>query len=303
MPAVMEGAHFRLMTYNIGGARKDFEAVLDDVIRVIQENSPDILVLQEAVEWLDAEQCWHGTASTLAKTLGYIEGVHFGPTLTMQEHFYPGKAIFVHAISRGWQEWRYGNAILSRWGFVRQGYSSEAGEPRNISLFHPLQYDGNRDTEPRYALLARIQADTASPFIIGTHLSTLVGEQGEPEQEIAGKSEKAQEMRFHQVRRLLDLIRAHMLETGELVFLMGDLNATVNETCIADVLVGEAGFVRLIPENDHTPTHQFKVKGPVDHIFVYPASRLVDYHCKIVDTPLARHASDHLPVVAEVSVT
>ena len=72
--------------------------------------------------------------------------------------------------------------------------------------------------------------------------------------------------------------------------------------CIADVLETEAGFVRLIPENDNIPTHRFKVKEPIDHIFVYPAARLVDYQCRIVDTPLAQQASDHLPVVAEVSV-
>jgi len=302
MPAIMEGARFKLMTYNIGGGRRDFGSVLDKVVQVIRDSTPDILVLQEAAEWLDAERCWQSDASRIAHELGYLQGLHFGPTLSMQEHFHSDKPIFAYARSQGWVEWRQGNAILSRWDFVSSEDRSDAGGLYNIPLFHPLQYEGSRDTEPRYALLARIRTRALSPLIIGTHLSTLVGERGGPEWEIVGKSTEAQEMRFKQARRLLDLIQEHVLEPGELVFLMGDFNATVHEACIANVLVAEAGFVRLIPQND-LPTHLFKVQEPIDHIFVFPASRLLDYQCRVIDTLLARQASDHLPVVADVSVT
>jgi endonuclease/exonuclease/phosphatase family metal-dependent hydrolase len=302
MSAITGGARLKVMTYNIGGGRKDAGSILGGVIEVIREESPDILALQEAVEWLDSEQRWHSLASTIADALGYIKGLRFGPTLSMQEHFHPDKAPFVHAVSHGWLEWRQGNAILSRWDFVPLEDRSDAGKLYNIPLSRPLQYEGNRDTEPRYALLARVKTSAGSPFIIGTHLSTLIGERGGPEREIMGKSEQAQEMRLEQTRHLLDFLKEHVLKTGELVFLMGDFNATVNEACIADVLETEAGFVRLIPDNDNIPTHRFKVKEPIDHIFVYPAARLVDDQCRIVDTPLARQASDHLPVVADVSV-
>lgn len=302
MSALGEGARLKLMTYNIGGPRRDSESALDNVIKVIQENSPDILVLQEAVEWLDAEQCWYGTASDIASALGYMKGRCFGATLSMQEHFHAGKTIFVHAISRGWQEWRQGNAILSRWDWVQLEDIAKASELCNIPLFRPLQYEGNRDTEPRYALLARVRTPTNSPFVIGTHLSTLVGERGGPGREIVGKSEQAREMRLKQIRCLLDAVKEYVPKPGALVFLMGDFNATIKEACIADVLVAEAGFVRLIPENDHTPSHRFKVQEPIDHIFVYPASRLVVHECKIIDTPDADRASDHRPVVADVSV-
>ena len=301
MSALMEGTRLKLMTYNIGGGRKDFGSVLDDVVKVIQENSPDILVLQEAAEWLDSEQCWHSDASTIARELGYIKGLCFGPTLSMREHFHASKANFVHALFNDWLDWRQGNAILSRWGFVRLGDPSKTGEPRDIPLFRPLQYEGNRDTDPRHALLARVKTPAISFFIVGTHLSTLVGERGGVEQEIPGKAERAQEMRFKQTCYLLDLVKEHVLEPRELVFLMGDFNATANAACIANVLEARAGFVRLTPENDHIPTHP-EAAEPIDHIFVYPAARLVDYQCRIVDTPLAQQASDHLPVVAEVSV-
>ncbi len=302
MSAMMEGARLRLMTYNIGGARRDSGSALDNAIRIVQENSPDILALQEAAEWLDAEQQWYSTAATIARALGDMRGVHFGPTLSMQEHFHVGKAIFVHGLFNDWLEWRQGNAILSRSGFVRLSDASKAGEPRNIPLFRPLQYAGNRDTDPRYALFTRIQTQTVSPFVIDTHLTTLRGERGGPEREIAGKSVEAREMRTRQVRNLIDLIQDHVLNRNELVLLMGDFNATANEACIAEVLETEAKFVRLVPSNTDAPTHLFKIAEPIDHIFVYPASRLIDYQCRIVDTPLARQASDHLPVVADVTV-
>ena len=41
---------------------------------------------------------------------------------------------------------------------------------------------------------------------------------------------------------------------------------------------------------------------PIDHILVHPVDRLTEYRCWIVDTPLAREASDHLPVVADVTI-
>ena len=302
MPAIMEGARFKLMTYNIGGGRRDFGSDPDNVIRVIRDYSPDILALQEAAEWLDAERCWQSDASRIAHELQYIKGLHFGPTLSMQEHSHTDKPIFAYARSQGWSEWRQGNAILSRWDLVQLEDIAKASELYNIPLFRHSRYEGSRDTEPRYALLARVRTPANSPFVIGMHLSTLVGERGGPGQEIAGKSEQAREMRLKQIRCLLAAVKEYVPKLGTLTFLMGDFNATIKEACIADVLVAEAGFVRLIPENDHTPTHQFKVQEPIDHIFVYPASRLVVHECKIIDTPDADRASDHRPVVADVSV-
>ena len=292
----------RLMTYNIGGGRKDSGTAFDSVIEVIRKEAPDVLVVQEATEWLDAEQRLHSTALSIAQALGYMQESYMGPTLSMQEHFQTNKAIFVNAVFNDWLDWHQGNAILSRWGFARLGDPLQAGRPRNIPLFRPVQYEGSRDTEPRSALLARLNHEPIYPFIIGMHLSTLRGERGGPEREIAGKSAEAREMRTRQVRNLIDLIRDHLLNQNELVLLMGDFNAAASEPCIADVLEVEAKFVRLVPSNTDVPTHLFKIVEPIDHIFVYPVSRLIDYRCRIVDTPPAFQASDHLPVVADIDV-
>ena len=55
------------------------------------------------------------------------------------------------------------------------------------------------------------------------------------------------------------------------------------------------------PTNDQEATHSEVIES-IDHILVYPSERLMEYHCWIVDTPLAREASDHLPVVADVVI-
>jgi endonuclease/exonuclease/phosphatase family metal-dependent hydrolase len=301
--------HLKLMTYNIGGGRDDdnlaqqseFDQSLANITQVIQKESPDILVLQEVIEWIDENRVQHNTAVEIARALGYIEGLYYGSTLSLQQNFHSNKTIFVRSIFNDWWDFRQGNAILSRSNFVRLGNPSVAGQPRNLPVFRPIQYEGSRDTDPRYALLSRIVKDGVSPFIIGTHLSTLRGERGDGFD--PGKASLAAEMRSAQVRRLLALIREQLLQRNELVFLLGDFNAAVSESCIENILVGEGGFTRLVPRNDTTPTHLFKVDKPIDHIFVYPASRLVEQpQCRIVDTDLAFEASDHLPVVADVTV-
>jgi endonuclease/exonuclease/phosphatase family metal-dependent hydrolase len=125
-------------------------------------------------------------------------------------------------------------------------------------------------------------------------------QEGEP-LPLPGRAEEAQILRLKQAKRLLDLLRVHVLERGEVAFLLGDFNAAANEPCIASVLEAEGGFVRLIPAGGPDATHP-QVLGPIDHTFVYPRNRLLEYHCWIVDSATARQASDHLPVVADVTV-
>ncbi len=297
--AKRQESQFRLMTYNIGGARRDFGSALPDVIKVINEESPDILVVQESTEFQDADGVWHSVLGQIAQAGEFENHVHFGPTLSMQEHIHVRKTLFVHGIFNDWQDWQQGNAILSRWEFVRLGDPSKPGLPRNVPLYLTPLYQGNRDTDPRYALLARVDKAPIFPFVVGVHLTTLVAERGPHPS--PGRAEEAETLRFKQARRLLDLLKEHVLERGEVVFLLGDLNAAASEPCIALVLENEGGFVRLIPSNGEIATHP-KVAEPIDHILMYPPSGLVEYQCWIVDSPTARRASDHLPVVADVKV-
>ncbi|MCP4542320.1 MAG: hypothetical protein GY832_34800 [Chloroflexi bacterium] len=298
-----QNSQFRLMTYNIRGKMGDLDSALDGVVQVIQDVAPDVLVIQEAAEFQDADSVWHSDLDQIAQALDIGKHVHFGPTVSMREHLNVQQPLFVQGIFNDWQDWRKGNAILSRWEFVRLGDPSKAGVPKSVPLYQTPLYRGNRDTEARHALLARINRAPIYPFVVGVHLTTLVAErkkQGNPAS-LPDKTEKAQILRFKQARRLLHLLREHVLEREEMVFLLGDFNTVASEPCISSVLQREGGFVHLMPTRGPGITH-LQVSEPIDHIFVYPRDRLVEYQCWIVDNPVARQASDHLPVVTDVTI-
>ena len=288
----------KLMTYNIGGGRRHNTDNREHVAQVIHAADPDVLALQEVsyIQTADSEPESH--LDNIRDGLGPSYTSFYAPTLSLKEDLHTGKQAMVEAVFHDYEDWQQGNALIARWPFHRLGKRSLPGQPRIIPLFRPANYMGSRDTDPRNAVIGRIGRKPQYPLVIGLHLTTLVGERGG--HILPGRPEEAVTMREEQVMRLLDLLRVHALERGEVVFLMGDFNAGVDERCIAQKLIAEAGFVHLTPINDMS-THG-DLDAAIDHIFVYPAGRLLDYSCRIIDSGLAREASDHLPVVAEVLV-
>jgi endonuclease/exonuclease/phosphatase family metal-dependent hydrolase len=210
--------------------------------------------------------------------------------------------LFVDSVFSGWSELTKGNAVLSRWDFAGLGDSAKSGAPRNIPIYQTPLYRGARDTEPRYALISRISRAPFYPFVVGVHLTTLRAERAHVQDAATFSKEaveEAQIIRLKQAKRLLDLLKRHVLEQREFVFLLGDFNAVAREPCIRFVLESEGGFVRLRPSGERTSTHS-TAPGIIDHILVYPQDRVLDYECRIVDSEIARESSDHLPVVADV---
>ncbi len=293
-----EGVHFRLMTYNIGGGRKDSGSDVSRVLAVMKEMQPDILGVQEAVKRLDFDNNSYEESEIIAEALGYNKNVCFGPTLSFKDNFHVGKPLFVQGVFDEWVDWWQGNGLFSRWPFVKLKDASQTGRPQNISLFRPLQYLGNRDTDPRFVILARLGSKPLYPYVLVTHFTTLMGERGREMQEIPGKAEEAQQRRWQQSQRLLDLIQKHLLDEGELIFLLGDFNAVESEPCISNVLINKGGFFLLSPEKKE-PTH-IKVESPIDHILIHPGNRRVEYKCWVVNDKF--NASDHNPVVADITV-
>lgn len=292
--------HFRLMTYNIGRGRKDLGSKLNAITQVIEEAQPDILALQEATEYEDADGTRFSDLDAIAAKAGWH--VYFGPTLSMKENMHVRKVLFLQALFNDWSDWRQGNAILSRWEFVRLGNPLKPGIPKNVPLYRPPVYEGNRDTDPRYALVARVNLPPIYPFVVGVHLTTLVGEREGKYCPIPGKYEEAQGIRLKQAMQIITLLKEHILDRQEVVFLLGDFNAMAGEPCIAVLEEAVGGFVRLRPEQKNLIATHPKVSGPIDHIFVYAGGRALNYECRIVDSPLAQEASDHLPVVADVEI-
>jgi endonuclease/exonuclease/phosphatase family metal-dependent hydrolase len=287
----------RLMTYNIGGGRKDLGTETAGVLEIIQRLSPDFLAIQECSAWTDADGVQHNLASKIAEAGGYGSNYFLAPTLSMQENMQVKKIAMLQALYQDWIDWGQGNAVFNRTGFSRLSDPTISGIPRNIPLYKPPIYQGTRDTDPRYALITRFQHGTISPFAVCVHLTTLVGERGGIHREIPGRSEEAELMRIEQTKRILDLVQLKQAE-NQVILLMGDFNASANEISLASVIEDEGKFTRLVPKNE-IPTHP-KVKGAVDHIFVFPGERIESYDCWIEDDPPAQSSSDHLPVVADI---
>ena len=297
----MKHTTIKLMTYNIGGGRKDLGSVATGILETIQQERPDILALQEAIS-IVTENNVENTLTEISSNIRYNH-FFFGQTLSMEQNLSVNKYLFVYGIFNDWKDWQQGNALLSQWPFIRLNALS-AGTPRNIPIYSP-NYEGNRDTEPRYVILARVNHPTTPFYVLTTHLTTLLGERGGEKREIPLITEKAKMLRYVQCRQIITLINKHLLEKEQLVFLMGDFNAEVDEPCIQELL--KNGFFHLSPE-EKVGTHIKRQDEPVDHIFVYPGKNLIKYRCQIIKNKMnasnieAFGPSDHLPVVAEVNI-
>jgi endonuclease/exonuclease/phosphatase family metal-dependent hydrolase len=296
----------RVMTYNIGGGRKnrggrkgDGYDLNGEVLEVVRKWNPDVLGLQECIEWTDVDLCKHSYGQEIADALGHGQNYYFGRTLSMKENFHVRKEIMLYGLYNDWQDWAQGNAISMKYSFTRLGEPGGPGDPQNIALYRPPVYEGSRDTDPRYAVLARANIDGVYPYVVCTHLTTLVGERGGEMRELPGRLSEAQGMRYQQAKNLIELLRPK-LEENQVIVLMGDFNAGPNEASVASVLEGEGGFHLLSPRNN-VATHP-KLPNPIDHVLIYPPQQfdLARCSCWIDDSDVAHAASDHLPVVADL---
>lgn len=294
----------RVATLNISGGEKTFEEFPHETRKsrrealemLIERLDIDVLCLQEVSQYIDADGVTHSLMDNINKAGGYNYSF-YGKTLSSETHMQVKKDVMVKGIFNDWWNWSKGNAIHSRTPFARLSSPARPGVPRNIPLFQPVAYEGNRDTDPRFALISRLK-ETPFPFVATLHMATLVGERGP--HALKHKIEQAHMQRYQQIRRFLDLVRVHILEPKEPLILAGDFNAVEDEFSIQYLLNSDFDFVRLEPDND-VSTHT-ALEKPVDHIFFSPRERLVDYHCWIDSSELSRKASDHLPVVADIQI-
>ena len=287
-----------LMTYNIGKLKDDPQRA-ESILQVINNYHPDILALQEITITDYQDGRVDSFVDVILEQVGYRYGC-FGRTISLLEHFHLGKDLFIDGIFQGWKNWQQGNAIFAKRAFIDISDSQKLSNGWNVPIFKPSEYLGSRDTDPRYALLTRLDYKPLNPYIINTHLTTLVGERGKEEQIIQGKKEEAAKLRLEQTRKIISLVNKHILGKGRMLFLCGDFNAMDDEACIQDELLQKAKLVHLIPEKSEA-THP-KLPKPVDHIFIFPAGKCIEYQCRIVDDDITKRASDHLPVLATLDV-
>lgn len=289
---------------NVAGGIKTFESLAHNTQEsrqsamemLVSRLDADVLCLQEVTQYIDADGGTHSLLDGIGHA-GKYDFSFYGKTISMETDMQVKKDQMVRGVFNDWWNWSKGNAIHARKPFARLSDPTRPGLPRNIPIFRPSAYEGNRDTDPRYVLLTRLK-EAPFPFVSTLHLTTLVGERApnaNPQ-----KVKEAEHMRFEQVSRFLDLVRTHILEKNELLIVAGDFNAMEDERALRYLMDAAPGFIRLEPENDG-PTHPAHPKA-VDHIFFYPEERLMDYACRIETGDLSQRASDHLPVVADLRI-
>ena len=292
----------RVMTLNLGGGEKNFtgsaeqtENKAEALVQLIEEIKPDVFGVQEIAHYIDADGITHSMVDRIHTDCGF-QHAFYGETLSMKRHMQVKKDLMVNGLFNDWWDWSKGNALFSNIAFSRLSDTNKDGVPRNVPLFQPVTYEGSRDTDPRYVILTRLK-QAPYPFVLNLHLTTLVGERGENAwSEVV---DAARITRSQQISGVISLVERHVLIPQLPMILMGDFNATADEYTLRDMLEEDHGILQLKPQ-ETIATHPNA--GAVDHIYFFPAKRLVEYTCFVVSTPLSRSISDHLPVVADITI-
>jgi endonuclease/exonuclease/phosphatase family metal-dependent hydrolase len=197
-----------------------------------------------------------------ARTGGVDQADVIARELDMDMHFHPAMRVGPEL---------YGNAILSTLPL----------RPVKAGLLPGLRRWPN--LEPRGALWSCISADGGSLQVINTHLGLLARE------------------RLGQVGALLGPEWLGHGDCQDPVILLGDLNAGPSSPTCRSLAPRFKEARRLAQPSRRQPT--FPTRAPllcIDHVFV--SHHIEVLRASAVRTPLARVASDHLPLVVDVQI-
>jgi endonuclease/exonuclease/phosphatase family metal-dependent hydrolase len=234
-----EGPGLRVVSYNIHGLNDD----RDELIDVIHELRPDVLIMQEAPRRLR----WRSRCAKLARLTGLVYAGGGLPSL--------------------------GNLVLTSLR-VRVGETSA------------LRYPLTPGRHLRGAVVVRCELSRVPFVVVGSHLAT----------DPAERPGQAQ------------LLRKALADLDAPVILGADLNEPPSGTSwrlLAEGLtdVVPAGSESGSGSEPESGTHTFPAADPrhrLDAILVDP--RIGVRGCRVVGSPAARRASDHLPIVADLTL-
>ena len=145
-----------------------------------------------------------------------------------------------------------------------------------------------RGLEPRGAVWVAIEVEPGIEVqVVNTHLGLVPLEQR------------------HQVDALMGKDWLGAGASGQPLILIGDFNATSRYACYKRLTHGLRDAQRVLQQTGKRPrtVRTFPSRFPmlrIDHLFLSPKVEIVDVHANI--GPLARAASDHLPLVADFRV-
>jgi endonuclease/exonuclease/phosphatase family metal-dependent hydrolase len=232
----------RLLSYNIhkGIGGRDRLYRIERIIRVIEEENPDLMCLQEVDR--NVRRSRHDDQPTRLAEAFYAEG-----------HLYQ---LNVHVGPGG-----YGNLILSRWP---------------LRLTHQVSLRLRR-LKPRGAQLAVVETPEGPLHLVNWHLGL------------------AEHERHWQARHLLEHACFHELANWP-TLVVGDSNDWRNT--LAHGVFAHHGFEQVTAPRERFRTFPayFAVVS-LDKAFA--RGGIAVRHARVVLTPLARRASDHLPLVVD----
>lgn len=259
----------RLMTYNIrhglGNASPGHGEGAVDLARtadVIRMERPDIVALQE-VDRHWARSGDEDQPARLAALLGMNVQFAANVTLASEEADRP--------------PCQYGVAVVSRFPIV---------DAQTVPL--PL----SSGWEPRGMLIARIDLGSREIVVINAHLQV-----DQPGHEAEGRWQR---------RAQAAAVARAVRDTSLPVVVTGDFNAQPNDLELTPLLADGSGLRDVWRAIGHGPGPTIPAspgREPQDRIDYILASRdftLDTIH--VVDHPLARRASDHYPVVADLTL-
>jgi len=275
-----------VMTYNIHG---EAGMKLASIAAILREANPDVIGLNEIRRYWWRHDGHVDHAEWLARRMG-MKHHYFGLTLDSDLDPHPTK--WQEDWRKGYRKIQQGNAILSRYPF--SGLSTDIGSftsqncPIAVLISQPTRYAGNRNTEPRNCLVAKLKLDhKLRCYFLATHLATLTEETESP----ARKAE-ASKIRCQQVNRILKIVR--MLQ-GHPIILIGDFNA---EPGSPEINLLKGTFTDASVGIDYT---YLKDGTKIDYIFVSEGIEVVS--CIVPEIDELEQASDHLPIMARLKFT
>lgn len=329
----------RLMTWNMGGvpflklppeerdARKD--ACRQVFERLTAEYKPDVIVLQEVV--LYSEDGDQGNAKDrIVPPENYFYQAHMAIDTVRQNH--PDKWDPIRSTKAGrWPEKAYlgqGNGFLWRkdmphcsiWDYRRKTVNTNARLEAEAVRVDTGIFTGNRDTEPRLAVVAHfIHPETRRDiFIVNVHMTTLKGErEGFPERDDRGSKIRRQQVnivlngivsRYNEWR---DKNQRPATDQRPIWILAGDFNATEDSEEIAKIK--RMNFMDLCQDVRSRGTKRSKNGEPggitVDYIFAGPQyysfdpfvveNRLKEFTFMDAPPPRGPIYGDHIDAVSD----
>jgi len=289
--------------------------------QLIAQTQPDIILLQEVIRY------GHKSGKPVSELFDTPDGYYYQVSISIDtlKNCYPPLWDKIRKAG-GWDKktylghglgmlWRKELLHSSLWAISKEQLISGSELEKETVRFETGLFSGNRDTEPRMAVVSHFNHHNKDIFIVNFHLTTLKGErEGFPERDQYGsiiRQNQLDTMLNGIVSRLntdrqQQLKKLHKKLKPGLWLLGGDLNATIQSA--EAMKLSQRNFARICSDlPTKRPTKGGKenknAKIKVDYLFAGP----LYYACQPDEVNQSNRSyqvlydldiSDHYPIVA-----